>query len=137
MRISEMILYFFYKNMIFTIPQFIFAFYCGFSGQTVFDDYYIAMYNLVFTSLPLVARAILEQDVYYIQETKPTEKGFKGNGDSTLERIPAHQLETAYKQYIPKNHEINKYLYRLFPKIYFVGQENTIFNYRNFFFWIL
>lgn len=30
---------------------------------------------------------------------------------------------------------MNKYLYRLFPKIYFIGQENCIFNYRNFFLW--
>lgn len=64
-----MILYFFYKNMLFTIPQFIFAFYCGFSAQTVFDDIYISLYNLVFTSLPLVIRAIFEQDVYYIRPT--------------------------------------------------------------------
>ena len=40
-RISEMILYFFYKNMLFTLPQFITAFFCGFSGQTIFDDIYI------------------------------------------------------------------------------------------------
>jgi len=66
-RIAEMILYFFYKNMLFTIPQFIFAFYCGFSAQTVFDDIYISLYNLVFTSLPLVIRAIFEQDVYYVR----------------------------------------------------------------------
>lgn len=69
-RIAEMILYFFYKNMLFTIPQFIFAFYCGYSGQTIFDDVYITMYNLVFTSLPLVIRAVLEQDVYYITDAK-------------------------------------------------------------------
>jgi phospholipid-transporting ATPase len=56
--------------MLFTIPQFIFAFYCGYSGQTVFDDVYITMYNLVFTSLPLVIRAVLEQDVYYITDSK-------------------------------------------------------------------
>ena len=62
-----MILYFFYKNMLFTIPQFIYAFYCGFSSQTIFDDYYIALFNLIFTSLPLVIRAIFEQDVNYIQ----------------------------------------------------------------------
>ena len=65
-----MILYFFYKNMLFTIPQFIFAFYCGYSGQTVFDDIYITLYNLVFTALPLVIRAVLEQDVYYITDSK-------------------------------------------------------------------
>jgi magnesium-transporting ATPase (P-type) len=65
-RIAEMILYFFYKNMVFTIPQFYFAFYCGFSGQSFFDDTYISLYNIVFTAVPLVCRAILEQDVYYI-----------------------------------------------------------------------
>jgi phospholipid-transporting ATPase len=59
-----MILYFFYKNMVFTVPQFLFAFYCCCcSGRTVFHDYYVSLYNLIFTSLPLVARAILEQEV--------------------------------------------------------------------------
>ena len=32
---------------------------------------------------------------------------------------------------------MNKYIYRLFPKIYFIGQENCIFNYSNFFLWTL
>lgn len=61
-----MILYFFYKNMLFTIPQVVFAFYCAYSGQTLFDDLFIAFYNLFFTSVPLVVRAILEQDVNYV-----------------------------------------------------------------------
>jgi magnesium-transporting ATPase (P-type) len=61
-----MILYFFYKNMLFTLPQFITAFYCGFSGQTIFDDIYITLYNLVFTAIPLLIRAIFEQDVNYV-----------------------------------------------------------------------
>ena len=67
-----MILYFFYKNMLFTLPQFIFGFYCGFSGQTIFDDIYISLYNLIFTSLPLVIRAIFEQDVYYVRPSAPS-----------------------------------------------------------------
>jgi magnesium-transporting ATPase (P-type) len=62
-RISEMIVYFFYKNMIFTIPQFYFGFFSGYSGQTIFDDSYIALYNLVFTALPLIARGVCDQDV--------------------------------------------------------------------------
>lgn len=65
-RISEMILYFFYKNMIFTIPQYLFAFINGYSGQTLYDDFYITLYNLIFTSIPLVVRAILEQDINFI-----------------------------------------------------------------------
>jgi magnesium-transporting ATPase (P-type) len=134
MRISEMILYFFYKNMLFTIPQFIFAFYCGFSGQTIFDDIYISLYNLVFTSLPLVIRAILEQDVYFIQPAKPAHSALP-LPDQSEARIPTHQMDTAYAEYIPNGFEVNKYLYRLFPKIYFIGQQNCIFNYRNFALW--
>lgn len=32
LRNAELILYFFYKNLVFTIPQFMFAFICAFSG---------------------------------------------------------------------------------------------------------
>ncbi len=67
-----MILYFFYKNMLFTIPQFITAFFCAYSGQTIFDDVYIALYNLIFTALPVVVRAVLEQDVNYMFKEKQT-----------------------------------------------------------------
>ena len=52
--------------MLFTVPHLVIAFYCGFSGQTVYDDFYIALYNLIFTSIPLIIRAVLEQDVNYV-----------------------------------------------------------------------
>ena len=64
-RISEMILYFFYKNIIFTMPQIIYCFFNGYSGQSVYDDLYIGTYNLVFTSFPLLFRATLDKDLYY------------------------------------------------------------------------
>ena len=66
-----MILYFFYKNMLFTFPQLIAAFFNGFSGQTLFDDIYITLYNLIFTAIPLLIRAVLEQDVNYIYQRLP------------------------------------------------------------------
>jgi len=62
-RISEMILYFFFKNFIFTMTQFYFAFICLASGQTIIDDWYITCYNLVFTALPLCVRAITDSDI--------------------------------------------------------------------------
>lgn len=129
-----MILYFFYKNMLFTIPQFIFAFYCGYSGQTIFDDNYIALYNLIFTSTPLVIRAIFEQDIYFV---RPSKKEPETEEHTMTKIIKPHVLDTKMSRYIPKDYEINKYLFRLFPKIYFIGQENCIFNYTNFFLWIL
>jgi magnesium-transporting ATPase (P-type) len=65
-RISEMILYFTYKSILFTVPRVIFSFMCGFSGQPIYDDYYIALYNVLFTSIPLIVRALFDQDINYI-----------------------------------------------------------------------
>lgn len=62
-RITEMILYFFFKNFIFSINHFYFAFYNNASGQTVIDDWFISLFNLFFTSCPLAVRAILDQDI--------------------------------------------------------------------------
>ena len=64
-RISEMILYFFFKNFIFTMTQFYFSFTCLASGQTIVDDWYITCYNLIFTALPLCVRAITDSDFDY------------------------------------------------------------------------
>ena len=60
MRNSSMIIYFFYKNFVFTIIHFFFGFLNDFSGQTIIDDWFITLYNLVFTSIPLGARGFLD-----------------------------------------------------------------------------
>ena len=60
MRNSCMVIYFFYKNFVFTIIHFFFGFLNDFSGQTIIDDLFISLYNLVFTSIPLGARGILD-----------------------------------------------------------------------------
>jgi magnesium-transporting ATPase (P-type) len=62
-RISEMVLYFFYKNFVFTLIHLFFAFLCLSSGQTIIDDWLITFYNMVFTAFPLGARACLDKDV--------------------------------------------------------------------------
>ncbi len=59
-RISEMIQYFYYKNVVFALPQFFYCFYNAYSGQTMFDDFYITFYNLAFTALPVIIRAVLD-----------------------------------------------------------------------------
>ena len=73
-RISELILYFFYKNIIYTFPQFIFSWYNLHSGMTIFDDWYMFMYNSVFTMGPLLVKAIVQQDVYYKVYDKNTKE---------------------------------------------------------------
>ena len=62
-RNSECVEYFFYKNFVFTLVQFCYGFINNFSGQTIIDDWFITLFNLVFTSIPLGARALLDFDV--------------------------------------------------------------------------
>lgn len=63
--------------MVFTIPQFFFAFISAFSGQSIFDDWYISLYNLVFTCFPLLIRGIFDQDIYYKYRVPLKDKGFR------------------------------------------------------------
>ena len=60
MRNSIMVIYFFYKNFVFTIIHFFYGFLNDFSGQTIIEDWFITLFNLVFTSIPLAARGILD-----------------------------------------------------------------------------
>ena len=62
-RISNLILYFFYKNIIFTISQLFFGPFSLLSGQTIIDDWYITCYNLIFTALPLCIAALTDIDL--------------------------------------------------------------------------
>lgn len=63
-RITEMILYFFFKNFVFTITHFYFGFHNNFSGQTIIDDWFISLYNMIFTAFPLGARAVADHDIH-------------------------------------------------------------------------
>ena len=60
MRNSIMVIYFFYKNFVFTIIHFFYGFLNDFSGQTIIEDWFISIYNLLFTSIPLAVRGILD-----------------------------------------------------------------------------
>ena len=62
-RISHMILYFFYKNIIFTIAQLYFGPFSLLSGQTIMDDWYITCYNLIFTAVPLCVATLSDIDI--------------------------------------------------------------------------
>ncbi len=71
-RISKLILYFFYKNFVFTMIHFFFSFNNLSSGQTLIDDWYITSYNLIFTAFPLVVAALTDLDIgkEYKQQVK-------------------------------------------------------------------
>ncbi|KAF3965086.1 hypothetical protein ACB098_04G085400 [Castanea mollissima] len=62
-RISSMICYFFYKNIAFGFTLFFFEAYASFSGQVAYNDWYLSLYNVFFTSLPVIALGVFDQDV--------------------------------------------------------------------------
>ncbi|KAJ9554072.1 hypothetical protein OSB04_018117 [Centaurea solstitialis] len=62
-RISSMICYFFYKNIAFGTTVFLYEAYASFSGQPAYNDWYLSLYNVFFTSLPAIALGVFDQDV--------------------------------------------------------------------------
>ncbi|XP_042502639.1 putative phospholipid-transporting ATPase 9 [Macadamia integrifolia] len=62
-RISSMICYFFYKNIMFGFTLFLFEAYSSFSAQAAYNDWFMSLYNVFFTSLPVIALGVFDQDV--------------------------------------------------------------------------
>ncbi|GAA0140956.1 primary active transporter [Lithospermum erythrorhizon] len=62
-RIAQMVCYFIYKNLAFGLTLFYFEAFAGFSGQAIYDDWYMIIFNVAVTSLPVVALGVFEQDV--------------------------------------------------------------------------
>ncbi|WZY72553.1 hypothetical protein YC2023_004793 [Brassica napus] len=63
LRICKVVMYFFYKNLTFTLTQFWFTFRTGFSGQRFYDDWFQSLYNVFFTALPVIVLGLFEKDV--------------------------------------------------------------------------
>ncbi|XP_041009039.1 probable phospholipid-transporting ATPase 8 isoform X2 [Juglans microcarpa x Juglans regia] len=57
------ICYFFYKNITFGFTLFWFEALASFSGQPAYNDWYMSFYNVFFTSLPVIALGVFDQDV--------------------------------------------------------------------------
>lgn len=62
-RIASMICYFFYKNLTFGFTIFLYEAYTSFSGQPAYNDWYLSFYNVLFTSMPVLALGVFDQDV--------------------------------------------------------------------------
>lgn len=62
-RISSMICYFFYKNITFGFTIFLYEAYASFSAQPAYNDWYLSLYNVFFSSIPVIAMGVFDQDV--------------------------------------------------------------------------
>lgn len=64
-RIAIVILYSFYKNCVLVTMLFWFNFFNGFSGSALLNGNVQAMYNVIFTSFPIIAFGVLDRDVEF------------------------------------------------------------------------
>ena len=62
-RMSALVCYMFYKNILMSIAQFWFNFSCAFSGQKYYTEGAIQLYNLAYTSFPILLHAMYDMDV--------------------------------------------------------------------------
>ncbi|GAM29207.1 hypothetical protein SAMD00019534_123830 [Acytostelium subglobosum LB1] len=81
-RNSRLMLYCFYKNMVFAMTQFWFGIYNLYSAQTLFDSFSIAVFNVIFTGLPIIVYAIFDQDVSVESSMKYPQLYKSGQKDS-------------------------------------------------------
>ena len=65
-RISILILYSFYKNVMLSMTQMYFGFYSGFSGTLFYDNLAGSTYNLVYTCFPVMFAAVFDR--YYSKQ---------------------------------------------------------------------
>jgi phospholipid-transporting ATPase len=62
-RVSKVILYSFYKNIVLYMTQFWYTFQNGFSGQVIYESWTLSFYNIFFTVFPPLAIGIFDQFV--------------------------------------------------------------------------
>ncbi|POS84150.1 P-type ATPase-like protein [Erysiphe pulchra] len=62
-RLGETIANFFYKNIVWTFTIFWYQIFCSFDMTYLYDYTYILLFNLAFTSVPVIFMGVLDQDV--------------------------------------------------------------------------
>ncbi|KAF9973225.1 hypothetical protein BGZ73_003563 [Actinomortierella ambigua] len=63
LRMSKIIFFSFYKSICLITVQFWFGFLSGWSGQALYDEYFLTLWNIVFTAMLPIAAATFEKDV--------------------------------------------------------------------------
>ena len=80
-RNSFLVLYTFYKNVLYISAQYVFAFWSCFSGQPLYESFIYQLYNITFTSLPIMYYCLFDFEFNKDATTDPDnefdEDGFK------------------------------------------------------------
>lgn len=62
-RIAKLICYSFYKNAIVQLCNFYYIFFNGFTGKSLYENTSLALFNVVWASVPIMILALFDQDV--------------------------------------------------------------------------
>ncbi|XP_049495497.1 phospholipid-transporting ATPase IK isoform X9 [Panthera uncia] len=62
-RVCKFLRYFVYKTLASMMAQVWFAFYSGFTAQPLYEGWFLALFNLLFSTLPVLYIGLFEQDV--------------------------------------------------------------------------
>uniref|UniRef100_A0A8C2YQA1 Phospholipid-transporting ATPase n=1 Tax=Chinchilla lanigera TaxID=34839 RepID=A0A8C2YQA1_CHILA len=73
LRICKFLRYFFYKTVASLVGQIWFAFYSGFSAQPLYEGWFLALFNLLYSTVPVLYIGLFEQDVSDAQSLKMPE----------------------------------------------------------------
>ncbi|KAM5237873.1 phospholipid-transporting ATPase IK [Ctenodactylus gundi] len=81
MRICKFLCYFFYKTAASMLAQIWFASYSGFTGQPLYEGWFLAFFNLLYSTLPVLYIGLFEQDVTAKQSLEMPELYVAGQKD--------------------------------------------------------
>jgi phospholipid-translocating ATPase len=134
------ICYFFYKNVTFGLTLFYFQAYSNFSGQTVYNDWYLSLFNVIFTSMPVIALGVFEQDVSPRILMQVSIFVFS-SGDSCSYVVPVGNVVIAlqigklvcFAEFLT---HVHPFLLQ-FPALYQQGPQNLMFKWSRIMGWLL
>nr|XP_025875065.1 phospholipid-transporting ATPase IK [Vulpes vulpes] len=63
MRVCKFLRYFVYKSLASMMVQIWFAFYSGFTAQPLYEGWFLALFNLLYSTFPILYIGLFEQDV--------------------------------------------------------------------------
>ncbi|XP_020009009.2 phospholipid-transporting ATPase IK-like [Castor canadensis] len=63
MRVCKFLRFFFYKTVACMMGQIWFSFYSGFTAQPLYEGWFLALFNLLYSTLPVLYIGLFEQDV--------------------------------------------------------------------------
>ncbi|KAM7143495.1 phospholipid-transporting ATPase IK [Molossus nigricans] len=81
MRVCKFLRYFIYKTLAIMMVQIWFAFYNGFTAQPLYGGWFLALFNLLYTTLPVLYIGLFEQDVSDEQSLELPELYIAGQKD--------------------------------------------------------